>query len=62
MKRLGSCGVLIDVPVATVVVPRACVQVTRNMDFDFLNPESCSEPAYRISKPVCLIAVHMPQH
>ncbi|KAF9269740.1 purine and uridine phosphorylase [Marasmius fiardii PR-910] len=50
--RLGSCGCLIDAPVGTVVVPKACVAVTRNMDFDFINPDRCEEPPYRISKPV----------
>ncbi|CAA7262381.1 unnamed protein product [Cyclocybe aegerita] len=50
--RLGSCGALVDVPVSTVVVPKACVAVSRNVDFDFVNPQSSSEPAYRISKPV----------
>ncbi|KAJ3482536.1 hypothetical protein NLJ89_g12135 [Agrocybe chaxingu] len=52
--RLGSCGALVDVPVSTVVVPKACVAVSRNVDFDFVNPPSCqcTEPAYWISKPV----------
>ncbi|THU98218.1 purine and uridine phosphorylase [Dendrothele bispora CBS 962.96] len=50
--RLGSCGCLIDAPVGTVVVPKACVAISRNVDFDFINPEQCDEPAYRISKPV----------
>lgn len=51
--RLGSCGGLVDVPPGTVVVPRACVAVTRNVDYDFHNPEANTEKAYRISKPVC---------
>ncbi|KAF8067045.1 nucleoside phosphorylase domain-containing protein [Lyophyllum atratum] len=50
--RLGSCGALINVPVGSVVVPKASVAVNRNVDFDFLNPAECHEPAYRISKPV----------
>ncbi|KAG7095308.1 hypothetical protein E1B28_006074 [Marasmius oreades] len=50
--RLGSCGCLIDAPVGTVVVPKACVAVTRNVDFDFVNPDTCVDPPYRISKPV----------
>ncbi|KAF5371399.1 hypothetical protein D9615_009678 [Tricholomella constricta] len=50
--RLGSCGGLVDVPVGTVVVPKASVAVSRNVDFDFLDPENCDEPPYRISKPV----------
>lgn len=40
-----------DVPVGSVVVPRACVAVNRNVDFDFLDPSQSEEPAYRISKP-----------
>ncbi|KAH0578128.1 hypothetical protein H2248_004093 [Termitomyces sp. 'cryptogamus'] len=49
--RLGSCGALIDVPVGTVVVPRASVSVTRNVDFDFGSADSLESP-YRISRPV----------
>ncbi|KAF8181593.1 nucleoside phosphorylase domain-containing protein [Pholiota molesta] len=36
----------------TIVVPKASVSIIRNVDFDFVNPENCDEPAYRISKPV----------
>ncbi|KAF8961180.1 nucleoside phosphorylase domain-containing protein [Flammula alnicola] len=50
--RLGSCGALIDVLPGTVVVPQASVAITRNFDFDFVNPDHCDEPAYLISKPV----------
>ncbi|KAF4566165.1 hypothetical protein EYR40_002021 [Pleurotus pulmonarius] len=50
--RLGSCGALINVPVGSVVVPKASVAVSRNVDFNFSDPESCTDPAYRISKPV----------
>jgi len=50
--RLGSCGGLVDVPPGTVVVPSASVAITRNVDFDFVNPENSNEPAYRISKLV----------
>ncbi|KAF8898023.1 nucleoside phosphorylase domain-containing protein [Gymnopilus junonius] len=50
--RLGSCGALIDVPPATVVVPKASVAITRNFDFDFASPENSDEAAYKISKPV----------
>lgn len=39
-------------PVGTVVVPKSSVAVSRNVDFNFLNPIDCPEPAYRISKPV----------
>ncbi|KAJ3845416.1 nucleoside phosphorylase domain-containing protein [Lentinula raphanica] len=55
--RLGSCGSLNHTfaPVGTVVVPKACVSITRNVDFDFgsLEDEATKgERAYRISKPV----------
>ncbi|KAF8996143.1 nucleoside phosphorylase domain-containing protein [Cyathus striatus] len=50
--RLGSCGALIDIPVGSVVVPRACIAISRNVDFDFVNPESSTEPSYHISKQV----------
>ncbi|KAI0353249.1 purine and uridine phosphorylase [Trametes cingulata] len=49
--RLGSCGGLIDVPVGTVVVPKASIAVTRNYDFDFVTGHSEEQP-YRTSKPV----------
>ncbi|KAL1674315.1 nucleoside phosphorylase domain-containing protein [Schizophyllum commune] len=50
--RLGSCGGLLDVQPGTVVVPRACVNVWRNVDFDFLNcEEENPKDAYMISKP-----------
>ena len=52
MKRLGSCGALIDVPVGTVVTPQACVSVNRNVDFNFRTREADNEHAYRVSKPV----------
>lgn len=54
--RLGSCGAFIDIPVGSVVVPKASVAVTRNVDFDFLSPEDCADPPYRISKPVSFCA------
>uniref|UniRef100_D8QJD1 Nucleoside phosphorylase domain-containing protein n=1 Tax=Schizophyllum commune (strain H4-8 / FGSC 9210) TaxID=578458 RepID=D8QJD1_SCHCM len=50
--RLGSCGGLLDVQPGTVVVPRACVNVWRNVDFDFLNcEEENPKDAYMVSKP-----------
>ncbi|KAI0641239.1 purine and uridine phosphorylase [Trametes meyenii] len=49
--RLGSCGGLIDVPVGSVVVPKASIAVTRNYDFDFVDGQSNDQP-YRTSKPV----------
>lgn len=55
MERLGSCGAVADLPVSSVVVPEACVQISRNVDFDFANPGNNTEPAYRISKPVCFL-------
>ncbi|KAJ3740195.1 purine and uridine phosphorylase [Lentinula detonsa] len=54
--RLGSCGSLnyTSAPVGTVVVPKACVSITRNVDFDFASSsdEHIEEKAYRISRPV----------
>lgn len=44
-----------DVEPGTIVVPRACVSVQRNIDFDFAHPQDAharGEEAYRISKPV----------
>lgn len=52
-SRLGSCGALIDVPVGTVVAPKASIAVTRNYDFDFVHGKSEEQP-YRTSKPVCV--------
>ncbi|EJD48995.1 purine and uridine phosphorylase [Auricularia subglabra TFB-10046 SS5] len=51
--RLGSCGSLLDIPVGSLVVPRASVAVTRNYDFDFTVPEEVKQNGapYRISKP-----------
>ncbi|KAF5391233.1 hypothetical protein D9757_003035 [Collybiopsis confluens] len=51
--RLGSCGSLdhLVAPVGTVVVPKACVAITRNLDFDFGNSQQDEKP-YFISKPV----------
>ncbi|OCH88826.1 purine and uridine phosphorylase [Obba rivulosa] len=49
--RLGSCGALIDIPVGTVVAPKASIAVTRNYDFNFAT-RSSEEVPYRISKPV----------
>jgi len=52
LYRLGSCGALIDVPVGSVVVPRASVAVSRNYDFDFVHPENSKDQPYFISRPV----------
>ncbi|PFH48162.1 hypothetical protein AMATHDRAFT_76870 [Amanita thiersii Skay4041] len=51
--RFGSCGALIDVPVGSVVVPKACVAINRNVDYDFINgeDESSGQQPYLISKP-----------
>jgi len=50
--RFGSCGCLSDLPVGSIVVPRASVAVTRNFDFDFTSAPtlSISEEPYRISR------------
>ncbi|QRW19801.1 Enoyl-(Acyl carrier protein) reductase [Rhizoctonia solani] len=52
--RYGSCGALADVPVGSLVIPDACVAITRNWDFDFggdSDPEK-DKDAYIVSKPV----------
>ncbi|KIM86516.1 hypothetical protein PILCRDRAFT_96037 [Piloderma croceum F 1598] len=49
--RLGSCGCLTDLPVGSIVIPKASVAVNRNYDFDFVTGKSQEYP-YRISKPV----------
>ncbi|KAF8839768.1 purine and uridine phosphorylase [Paxillus ammoniavirescens] len=49
--RLGSCGCLTDLPVGSLVLPKASVAVTRNLDFDFANGDHWRTP-YRLSKPL----------
>jgi len=49
--RLGSCGCLTELPVGSVVIPKASIAVTRNYDFDFTTGNS-QECPYKISKPV----------
>lgn len=49
--RLGSCGCLTDLPVGSLVLPKASLAVTRNLDFDFANGDHWRIP-YRLSKPV----------
>ena len=53
--RIGSCGGLSTLPVASVVIPSASVSIRRNYDFDFVHAtskEDDDEAAYEISKPV----------
>ncbi|KAJ1310663.1 hypothetical protein OPQ81_009192 [Rhizoctonia solani] len=52
--RYGSCGALTDIPVGSLVIPDACVAITRNWDFDFDGDEDPEKDkyAYIISKPV----------
>ncbi|KAG8998130.1 hypothetical protein FRB94_007186 [Tulasnella sp. JGI-2019a] len=59
--RLGSCGGLLeDLPVGSLTVPRTAVAITRNYDYDFTAPEddrmlsssSVEDHPYRISRPV----------
>jgi uridine phosphorylase len=55
MIRFGSCGGLIDdLPVGSLVVPQASVAITRNLDFNFLEPATPTShiEAYHVSKPV----------
>ncbi|CEL52734.1 uridine phosphorylase [Rhizoctonia solani AG-1 IB] len=52
--RYGSCGALTDVPVGSLVIPDACIAITRNWDFEFGedgDPEK-DKAAYIVSKPV----------
>lgn len=49
--RFGSCGCLTDLPVGSIVLPKASLAVTRNLDFDFVNGDHWRVP-YRLSKPV----------
>jgi uridine phosphorylase len=50
------------VPPGTVVVPSASVAITRNVDFDFVNPENSNELAYRISKLVSYDLQFLPNY
>jgi uridine phosphorylase len=38
--------------VGTVAIPKSCVAVSRNLDYDFIDGTDAGEPAYRISKEV----------
>ncbi|KAF9792409.1 purine and uridine phosphorylase [Thelephora terrestris] len=49
--RLGSCGALIDIPPGSLVVPKACVAINRNWDYDFINGDTTQQP-YFITKQV----------
>ncbi|KAH0826337.1 purine and uridine phosphorylase [Lanmaoa asiatica] len=49
--RLGSCGCLTDLPVGSLVLPKASIAVTRNLDFDFANGDPWRVP-YSLSKPL----------
>jgi len=49
--RLGSCGALIDIPPGSLVVPKACVGINRNWDYDFINGDPTEQP-YFITKQV----------
>ena len=49
---LGSCGALVDIPPGSLVVPKACVGINRNWDYDFVNGDPTQQP-YSITKPVC---------
>ena len=47
--RIGSCGALADVPVGSVAIPRACVAVMRDFNFDFTEGREGDSP-YLISR------------
>ncbi|KAG8221685.1 purine and uridine phosphorylase, partial [Butyriboletus roseoflavus] len=49
--RFGSCGCLTDLPVGSLVLPKASIAVTRNLDFDFANGDRWRVP-YTLSKPL----------
>jgi len=49
--RLGSCGALIDIPPGSLVVPKACVAINRNWDYDFINGDPTQQP-YFITRQV----------
>jgi len=49
---LGSCGALVDIPPGSLVVPKACVAINRNLDYDFINGDPTQQP-YFITKQVC---------
>jgi len=49
--RLGSCGCLTDLPVGSLVLPKASIAVTRNLDFDFANGDHWRVP-YTLSKSI----------
>ena len=49
---LGSCGALIDIPPGSLVVPKTCVAINRNWDYDFINGDLTQQP-YSITKQVC---------
>lgn len=52
IPSLGSCGALIDIPPGSLVVPKACVAINRNWDYDFINGDTTQQP-YFITKQVC---------
>ena len=49
---LGSCGALVSIPPGSLVVPKACVAINRNWDYDFVNGDPTQQP-YFITKQVC---------
>ncbi|KAF9653116.1 purine and uridine phosphorylase [Thelephora ganbajun] len=49
--RLGSCGALINIPPGSLVIPKACVGINRNWDYDFINGDPTQQP-YFITKQV----------
>lgn len=52
-SSLGSCGGLIDIPPGSLVVPKACVAINRNWDYDFVNGDPTQQP-YFITKQVSM--------
>lgn len=56
--RIGSCGALADVPVGSVAIPRACVAVMRDFNFEFEEGKEGDSP-YLISREVCRPHPHL---
>lgn len=54
--RFGSCGGLVpDLPVGSLTIPKSAIAVNRNYDFDFVNADENHDgylDAYKVSKPV----------
>lgn len=56
MGSFGSCGGLVpELPVGSLTIPKSAIAVNRNYDFDFSNADENFDgylDAYKVSKPV----------